>query len=345
MVERLHRSERGTVSRREFLLGSLAMSSLLVACGGQEGGESSTGSSVTPSAVGPWTFVDDRGVEASAPQTPTRIVAGADAAGALWDFGIHPMGIFAPAKFEKVHQLDHVDLSTVERLGEVFEEINVEKLAALDPELLVAIYYAEAGGDPLIYGIKNYAQQDVIETIVPSAAINASVTSDVAIERFSDLAASLGVDLDDPMIAAERTRFEEAAGALTKLSTDKPLSVLVAYPAIDQLYVLRPSSLADMAYITKLGVNLTDPDGDDPWVEALSWEDADKYAADVIVIDATALQHGNEGFVDLPTWQQLPAVKAGQTTSWVTPAPFSYRATADVLEALQAALEQAQPLS
>lgn len=353
MNDKSERSDRGTISRREFVVGALAAGSFLVACspGNDEGSGSGSGASGATADAGPWSFVDDRGVEATAPGTPVKIVAGADAAAALWDWGVHPIGVFAPARLDKVQQLDNVDLSQVESLGEIYGEINLEKLAALDPDLLVAIWYGltipgdEVDTDPLMYGMKNQAQQTTIESLVPSVAINASVTSDVAIERFAELATSLGADPQDPAIEAERTRYEEASGALADASADKPLKVLIAYPDIDQLYVLRPSSLADMAYIDTLGVDLIDPEGDDPWVNAVSWENADKYAADVIVIDATALQHGNEGYAGLPTWNQLPAVQAGQTTSWVTPAPFSYRATADVLEKLQETLDRSEPVT
>jgi iron complex transport system substrate-binding protein len=328
------------LSRREFLVGAAVLGSLLVAC--SRSGDSTEPSTPGSGAAGPWTFVDDRGVEVSLPSTPTRIVTEADAAAALWDLGIEPVGIFASAPLDKVHQIDHVDLSTVESVGESYGEINLEKLAAIDPDLVVCVWYKP---DEYLYGFKNPAQQTQLEQIAPTVGINAHVVADVAIERFAELADSLGVDLNAPNLKAQRERFESSSAELTKIAEDSGLTVLAIYPAIDELYVLKPEGSADLALIQQLGVNMVEPDTDNPYYDIISWENADKYPADVIVMDARVNQVEDGGFASLPTWKQLPAVQAGQIGTWVTPAPFSWRAHADVFETLSALLERSQAVA
>jgi iron complex transport system substrate-binding protein len=325
-----------SLTRREFVIGAAAVGLTLTGCG--RNGQPAT----TTAEAGPWSFVDDRGVEVSLPSTPTRIVAEADAAAALWDLGIRPVGIFGTAPLDQVQQLEHVDLDAVESLGESYGEINLEKLAALDPDLIVAVWYAP---DEILYGMKNEAQQRQLEEIAPTVGIDAHVVADVAIDRMGQLAESLGADLDAPEIRAERERFQRAGAALSALSSDKPLRVMAVYPATDELYVLVPEDSADLALLEQLGVDLVDPDTADPYYEIISWEHADRYPADVIVMDERVFQGDTGGFADLPTWTSLPAVEAGQVGSWISPAPFSYRALADVFETMSALLERSESVA
>jgi len=46
--------------------------------------------------------------------------------------------------------------------------------------------------------------------------------------------------------------------------------------------------------------------------ENLSWEQAGKYDADVITVDARETDDTAKQIDKLPTWQNLPPIKAGQ---------------------------------
>ena len=76
--------------------------------------------------------------------------------------------------------------------------------------------------------------------------------------------------------------------------------------------------------------------------EALSWENAGKYPADLILLDnrCTALQP--KDLAAKPTWAQLPAVKANQVTPWDAVPRFSYAGSAPLLENLATAIRSAK---
>ncbi|WP_241564167.1 ABC transporter substrate-binding protein [Nonomuraea polychroma] len=74
----------------------------------------------------------------------------------------------------------------------------------------------------------------------------------------------------------------------------------------------------------------------------MSWENADKYQADVILVDARAQSMTIEEMAKKPTWAKLPAVKAGQLYPWRAAERYSYLGYADVLEELKANLEKAR---
>ncbi|MFI6013500.1 ABC transporter substrate-binding protein [Streptomyces sp. NPDC051243] len=55
--------------------------------------------------------------------------------------------------------------------------------------------------------------------------------------------------------------------------------------------------------------------------EFLSWENADRYHADLIMVDNRSTAMSAEQLAAKATWRQLPAVKAGQTV----PVPYGRR--------------------
>ena len=98
-----------------------------------------------------------------------------------------------------------------------------------------------------------------------------------------------------------------------------------------------------LMYFRDLGVDFVVPektDGGD-YFEGLSWENADRYGADLILLDArpTALQPAD--MQSKPTWRQLPAVKANQITPWDAVPRFSYAGSAPLIENLAKAIQDA----
>jgi iron complex transport system substrate-binding protein len=120
-------------SRRQFVAGLGALASLpalLAACGEDE--------APTSAASGPWSFTDGSGEVVSAEQRPTRIIAHAGEAAALMSFGIKPVGIYADESVKTDPNLKDLDLTGIEILGEEWGKVDVEKAAALRPDLIVA---------------------------------------------------------------------------------------------------------------------------------------------------------------------------------------------------------------
>ena len=109
-------------------------------------------------------------------------------------------------------------------------------------------------------------------------------------EGYEELAESLGADVDDPELSADKTRFEEARDAFTELVESKPgLDALAVSPADDLLYVANPEYAPELLDFQRWGLDVINPDKPDPgfpYWENLSWENADKYQPDVILLDS-----------------------------------------------------------
>lgn len=127
------------LSRRGLLTagGAVSLGALLAACGdkgGTGGPESGTG------GKRPWSFKDDRGEAASTDALPKNIVAFTGTAAALYDYGIKVKGVFGPTRGAgggSDVQAGDLDISELEILGNEWGQFNVEKYAALAPELLI----------------------------------------------------------------------------------------------------------------------------------------------------------------------------------------------------------------
>ncbi|MGX1270146.1 ABC-type Fe3+-hydroxamate transport system substrate-binding protein [Streptomyces phaeoluteigriseus] len=80
------------------------------------------------------------------------------------------------------------------------------------------------------------------------------------------------------------------------------------------------------------------------WYESLSWENVDKYKADIIMMDdrSSTIQPAD---IAKPTWKQLPAVKAGQVISRSPEPILSYDKCVPLLENLAEALEKAKKVA
>jgi len=351
------------LSRRSLLAaaGGGAVATVLAACG--SGGRSGSGSSpasgsssgagagagAKTGAAGPWSFTDDRKQTVKASSAPTRIVAFTGTAAALVDFGLDHqiVGVFGETTLpggKPTAQAGDLDVGKVTVLGNAWGEFNVEKYASLSPQLLVTHMY-EPGA---LWYVPNESK-DQIAKLAPSAAINvARVSLPTPIQRYAELAQSLGADLTAKKVTDAKARFETAAETLrTAAKAAGGLKVLAASGAADVFYASNPKIATDLAYFQELGVNVIVPaklDSGD-YFESLSWENAGKYPADLILLDSrsTALQPA--ALASKPSWNALPAVKAGQVTPWDAVPRFSYAGAAPLLENLARAIQNAKKVS
>ncbi|MFC5827469.1 ABC transporter substrate-binding protein [Nonomuraea insulae] len=295
---------------------------------------------------GPWTWTDDRGKNISSPQRPRRVVAQSAAAAALWDFGVRPIGVFGPHKLKnggRDPEVGEVDISKVESIGNVWGEFNVEKYASLQPDLLVAGMYMK---DTLWYVPEQSVE--AVDQIAPTVGVQLSGKGLVEIiDRYGRLAGALGADLDAAPVVEARKRFEAASGALKTLAAERPdLKVMIVTATPDSLYVAYLPDHPDIKYWSELGLNIVSPEkpteSEGGFWEVLSWENADKYQADVILVDARSQSMKIDEMAGKPTWAKLPAVKAGQLYPWHAAERYSYLGYAKVLEELKADLEKAR---
>ncbi|MFB7665024.1 ABC transporter substrate-binding protein [Kitasatospora sp. NPDC056138] len=341
------------LSRRGLLAagGAAALGSLLTACGGSgSSGSSGKDSPVAKgSATGPWSFTDDRKKQVTAKSTPARIVAFTGTAAALVDFGMDRqiVGVFGEtrAKDGKADpQAGDLDVDKVEILGNVWGEFSIEKYAALRPELLVTHMY-EPGA---LWYVPDESKDKILQ-LAPSVAVStAKVPMTEPIKRHAELAASLGADLTARKVTDAKARFEAASESLRQAAkANGGLKVLAASGSADIFYASNPKISTDLMYFAELGVELIVPDRLDAgdYFESLSWENAGKYGADLILLDnrSTALQPAD--LAAKPAWSQLPAVKAGQVTPWDAVPRFSYAGAAPLLEKLAEAVQNARKVS
>ena len=321
--------------------GAATLAALLAGCGRDD--------SAVPAAsgsAGPWTFTDDRDQEVSAGNRPSRLVAFTGVAAALVDFGLDKqiVGVFGETKRADGTadpQAGDLNVGSVEILGNVWGEFNLEKYAALRPDLLVTHMY-----DPGELWYVPDESKDQILPLAPSVAVTtARVPMTRPIERYAQLAQALGADLSAKKVTDAKARFEAAAEAVRQAVTANPgIRVMAASGSPDLFYVSNPKVSTDLMYFAELGVDMVVPTeleaGD--YFEALSWENAGNFPADLILLDnrSTALQPTD--LAAKPTWQQLPAVKAGQVTPWDAVPRFSYAGSAPLLENLATAIQSAR---
>ncbi|MFG1848032.1 ABC transporter substrate-binding protein [Micromonospora carbonacea] len=336
---------RPRLTRRGLLSagGALAVSALLGGCGGSDDSASPAGTG------GPWSFTDDRPEKVTRDATPTRVVAFTGVAAALVDFGLDSqlVGVFGEttrADGSKEPQAGDLDVGKVTVLGNVWGEFSIEKYAALRPDLLVTHMY-----DPGAFWYVPDESKDKILALAPTVAIQtARVPMSQPIERYAALAAALGADLKAKKVTDAKARFEAAAESVRQAVKANPgIKVLAASGSPDVFYASNPKVSTDLMYFAELGVDIVVPtkleQGD--YFEALSWENADKFPADLILLDnrTTALQPAD--LAKKPTWAALPAVKANQVTPWDAVPRFSYAGAAPLLENLAKAISAAKKVS
>ncbi|GAA2233116.1 siderophore-binding protein DesE [Streptomyces amakusaensis] len=328
------------LSRRRLLTatGALGIGALLTACGNDEKKSASEG--------GSWTFTDDRGKTARASTRPKNIVAFVSTAAALHDYGVTCTGVFGPTdpvNGKPNPQAGDLDISKLTSLGKAWGEFSVEKYAALDPDLLISNMFPP----PALWYVPEESVKK-IEKLAPTVGIDGAHKSLLEpLKRYTELAESLGADLKAAKVTEAKARFDRAEAALREAAErNGGLKVLAMAGDPENMYVAVPDSNCDLNYFKDLGIEFVEGKKSDDWGfwEFLSWENADKYHADLIMIDNRSNALSAKGLAKKPTWNRLPAVKAGQTVPWSVEERYSYAGFAPVLEQLAAAVARSKKL-
>ncbi|MET9170281.1 MULTISPECIES: ABC transporter substrate-binding protein [Streptomyces] len=337
----LHLSRRGLLAAG----GAVGLGAALAACGDDKG--EGSGKAAATGKSGPWSFKDDRGTTVKLDRTPANIVAFTGVGAALHDYGVRVKGVFGPTTTKDGKpdvQAGDMDVSKVTVLGNAWGQFNIEKYAALAPDVLISTMFDDAG--TLWYVPEESAKK--IGALAPSVGISVydrPLTE--PLQRMWDLAASLGADMKAPKVTAAKKRFEEAAARLRAAAKARPEIKVMAGSASDQLFYVSGTNLSvDLEYFKALGVNFVEPPESAKkqgggWYESLSWENVDKYQADIIMMDdrTSAIQPAD---ITKPTWKKLPAVKAGQVIPRSPEPILSYDKCVPLLTNLAEALEKAK---
>ena len=285
-----------------------------------------------------WSYVDGSGATVTLDHVPTRIIASQDAAAGLIPLGIRPVGIYADSAIADAKALEGLDLTDIEIIGEAWGEVSVEKAAALKPDLIVAEWW------PLE---NNWSGgKDVSVALKPLAPVTGPVQGSsivTLIEDYEKLAASLGADLAAPQVVADKAAFDASLTKFKAAVAAKPN--LVAEPVwagTDGLYVAATKASSELLDFASWGLKLVDPEiaDDRGYWETLSWENADKYQPDLILVDNRQKSTMQTALAQ-PTWTTLKAAAAGQVADWPAYWLRNYAAYAGALDKLTAAIDAA----
>jgi iron complex transport system substrate-binding protein len=167
------------------------------------------------------------------------------------------------------------------------------------------------------------------------------------IEGYEKLAERLGADLGAAGVAADKRRFKEAVAGLEHATAAKPgLTALAVSPSTDLLYVAVPEHAPELLDFRRWGLDLIvpgDPDKGFPYWENLSWENADKYQPDLLLIDDRSYPQNVRQAEKQPTWDSIKAAAADSMVPWPAFWVHTYSAYAEQLEKLAAAVREADP--
>ena len=290
----------------------------------------------------PWSYTDGSGQTVTLDKVPTRIIASQDAAAGLIPLGIRPVGIYADSSIAAAKALEGLDLSGIEIIGEAWGEADIEKAAALAPELIISEYWPISGdwsGGPMA------AQDGVLRQVAPLTGPSVGESILTLIEDYEALARSLGADLEKPDLAADKQAFETALEGFKAAVAAKPgLTALAVWAGADGLYVATPEGSSELLDFQRWGLDVITPSAVDVngYWQTLSWENADTYQPDLVLVDnrstdtlATALAQ--------PTWTSIRAAAAGAVADWPAFWVRNYGAYAGALEQLTAAIAAADP--
>lgn len=341
------------LTRRGILAagGVIGLGAVLAACGDDDAKSGGSGTGTAAAKSGPWSFKDDRGQTAKADKVPSHIVAFTGAAAALHDYGVEVSGVFGPTKTKDGKadvQAGDLDVNKVTVLGNEWGQFNIEQYAALQPDLLVSTMFDNVG---TLWYVPEESKKKIEAVGAPSVGISVfdrQLTEPLA--RMLELAKSLGGDVTSAKVTQAKKRFEDAAARLRAAAKAKPdIKVMAGSASQDLFYVSGTDLSIDLEYFKALGVNFVEPPESAKkqsggWFESLSWENVDKYPADIIMMDnrTSAIQPAD---ITEATWKKLPAVKAGQVISRNPEPILSYDKCVPLLEGLAEALEKAKKVS
>lgn len=265
-----------------------------------------------PRDVSTWSFTDDRGETVTFDEQPTRVVAWQAIVPALVELGIEPVGVIAfndlatnPAFIEA-----GVDVDALTAVSTSYGEVDIEALAALEPDLILTYTF---GGDYL-QGFTDGNTQELAGQVAPFIAMDANAPVLTGIERMDELAEVLGADLGSEQNQQAAADFDEAVASLEALAAERPgLTAAFGGPSPDGLFVAPTESYPELQFYEELGLDVFSGTQD----SVVSWELVEGVDADVFLIDDRSTPEELADLSDVATWRVIPAVAAEQySATW-----------------------------
>ncbi len=310
-------------------------------------GPAVTARQATPSAsssTGEWSFTDDRGVTVTLPNPPQNIAGHARVAGALYDYGITipiVLGAIENADGSPIAELGNYPAEDAVWLGNGFEDLDVEQVLAAQPDVFITVRFPFASEESdLLWGIPNEVR-DTLEAQIPIIAIDVSGNTIVSfMERFEELAVSLGADPAAVGADVQKETFEAAQEAMRAALAEKPDLTVTAFSAGEEFYLINPDLTPEFMLYRELGMNFLYIADDPLQFQLISWEQVGDFSPDLFLKDAREAASTYEQIAEQqPLWNTLPAVQAGQTGFWRAGIRPTYRGfnpvMAEVIETIR----------
>jgi iron complex transport system substrate-binding protein len=333
----LHRTSR------RLLGGLLALTVVSVSACSSDDGDGAAAASEPG-----WEFTDDLGNTVTLDEAPTRVAGLNDVLSSLWNYGIEPVAAWGQTSIEDDVAFEGKDLSGVEVVGTSYGQIDLEQLAAADPDVIVAsVYPTDSEGtideaSPL-YGFESIEQQEQVAEIAPIIGIVWGGSAADVIERTAELAGALGADLDGDLVTAAREDYEAASAALTEAAAGG-VSVLPVYATeSDGWWMAKAPDDPSLHLYQDLGVNFVDPGGDGYFWNSVGWEEVPSHPSDVLLY-SLRFSMSPEEIAAQPTAALLPSVQAGQLYPWKY-LGMDYVAQAEYMTELAGWLTEAQQVT
>jgi iron complex transport system substrate-binding protein len=291
---------------------------------------------------GSWQFTDDRGVTATLPATPARVIAYVGIASALYDFGFEVVGYFGGATSEGGEPAiiaGDLPLDRIPSFGSA-GELDIEKLIELRPDLVIGMNY-DLTESRVIWPFDDVTRSRV-EQIAPVLAFAGGDGADVqrTIETIANLAAALGVDPATTEFALAKADFESALNDLSAVIAEKPDLTTLFVSASDTGFWIG-KGLSDITLFERLGLKTLN----EPIWEEKSWERWLDYPCDLLLIDARGPGWWQRDQLEagIPVFAKHPAVEADQVASWRVEFVPSYQGFTPILQELTGAIRNANP--
>jgi iron complex transport system substrate-binding protein len=279
----------------------------------------SAGSTTSASSSGKWSFTDDLGKTVTLDKPPTRVAGLNEIAVSLMQYGVEPVAIFGSQDITTDPRFAKFDLKGVVQVGTEFGEINLEKLAAEKPDIIVAdVYPTDSKGTidktQPDFGFKDLAQQKQIEKIAPIVTIVMGGDGSDVIKSVTSLASKLGASPNT--IASAKKKYTAASSALQAVAEESKLKVAVAYADADGYDTVKSEDDPELRLYRDLGVDFITPTPSGYYWGLYSWENAGKAGGDVILLSQYGYQ--KKELLQQPTIAATPAAKADQIHPWVS---------------------------
>jgi iron complex transport system substrate-binding protein len=302
------------------------------ACGSSDSGGDSADSAA-------FSFTDDLGTKIKLDEMPDRLVVQSSMAAALTDLGLGDkiVGVFGPLRADgDAAQVAGLDIDSVKDVtgGGEYGDVDVEKVVELKPDLVITSQYLA----PDLWYL-NKASATALKKLVPILVVDFDGKSLPELLDGTERAAkALGADLDSSDVKASHTAFDAAGDRVEQVGRQLgDRKILAGSGSPDLFYVSNPKVSPDLSYwVDELGLPITIPDNPDEggYFESLSWENADKYPADVFLYDDRIGAAGLKQLEGEKVFGTLEAAKKKAYVPWTSVAPPSYQAYADLMDRL-----------